>query len=194
MIGENLPKKIKAVGASHPDRTVLADILFRPITRGARSAHRARSSEERAYQRRRAEQAGKERALYLVLCSNTVASGQSCRLWRTLGGGRNARATITHSCSPLRILGYPIRRRYESEMRFWRTLPTIHPRESSGSAGSAVMPFQGFTEHLACLESTLLEVRASFKNNPARVCEQPVNAANFLWKAMEKMEEILRAE
>ena len=38
--------------------------------------------------------------------------------------------------------------------------------------------------------STLLESHFCFKHNSAHLCEQPVNAVNFLWKALEKPEEI----
>ena len=77
-----------------------------------------------------------------------------------------------------------------NQKRFWGTLPAIHPRESPGSASSAVMLGKAYRTSRASA-STVRESRLCRKNNPARSCEQTVNEWNFLWKAMEKLEETL---
>ena len=104
-------------------------------TRGARSAHGLFRSEERNFQR-----AGQNRpakiSLRHLLCNTTVASGQFLRLWRTLlrrpqrPGNHHASIFATPVVETIRAANQP---------RFWGTLPAIHPRESPGSASSAVM-------------------------------------------------------
>jgi hypothetical protein len=163
----------------------LADILF-ALPRAGRGQRIVGRVPKNAPATRRAEQTCEEATSSHSLCNTTVASGRSRRLWRTLGGGRNARATITH------LFFASAARRSElhsrTRTRFWRTLPTIHPRESPGSAGSAVMPGKAYRTSRSSV-STVLESKARRNNKSAPVCEQPVNEWNFLWKAMEKLGE-----
>jgi len=77
-----------------------------------------------------------------------------------------------------------------NQKRFWGTLPAIHPRESPGSASSAVMLGKTCRTSRSSV-STVLDSYPRRNNKPTLVCEQPVNEWNFLWKAMEKLEETL---
>ena len=113
----------------------LADIPF-ALPRAGRGQHITR-----AFRRTHSQCAGQNRpakiTLRYLLCNTTVASGQSCRVWRTLL--RRPQRPGNHFASHLRSAT----RRNESQLRtgtrFWRTLPAIHPRESPGSASSAVL-------------------------------------------------------
>ena len=94
-----------------------------------------------AFRRTHSQQAGQNRpakiTLRHLLCNTTVASGQSCRLWRTLL--RRPQRPGNPSRIHRRICVSSKRFAATNQKRFWGTLPAIHPRESPGSASSAVM-------------------------------------------------------
>jgi hypothetical protein len=103
-------------------------------------------------------------------CDGT--SGQSCRVWRTL----------EEAATP----GQPVR----AEARLWRNPPTIHPRELSGTAGSAAMLWQGVQESRLNVDTVRYRSLA-IKRKPEHRCAETVNVRNSLWKATENETAIL---
>jgi hypothetical protein len=76
-----------------------------------------------------------------------------------------------------------------AEARSGGSHPAIHPRESPGSAGSAVTLWQG-TQNISLDGNTLRFDRILFKQKAALVCEETVDARDCLWKVLEKTGEI----
>ena len=72
------------------------------------------------------------------------------------------------------------------------TLPTIHPRELSGTAGSAAMLWQGMQESRLNVDTVRYRWLA-IKRKPEHCCAETVNVRTSLWKATENQTTISTA-
>ena len=70
------------------------------------------------------------------------------------------------------------------------TLPIIHPRELSGTAGSAAMLWQGLQESRLNVD-TVRYRWLTIKRKPELCCAETVNVSSSLWKATENQTTIL---
>ena len=105
--------------------------------------------------------------LHESTCSTTVVPAASPAV---CGGLLRRPQRPGNQCAPRRVSG--------------GTLPTIHPRELSGTAGSAAMLWQGMQESRLNVD-TVRYRSLTIKRKPEARCAETVNVRSSLWKVTE---------
>ena len=173
---EDLRLQTNAVRASHPDRIVFAKSRLPLIhARGMGESSLLRLHSEESGLRCYSADFHSRSELRESTCSTAMVPAASPAV---CGGLLRRPQRPGNQCAPRRASG--------------GTLPIIHPRELSGTAGSAAMLWQGMQESRLNVDTVRYRWLA-IKRKPEHCCAETVNVRTSLWKATENQTTISTA-